>query len=534
MFRVFAIVLNTTNLVTQNFIQFMFIGIVSEHASDVTSSAVRVGALNAITQLLDAPQAQGVLRELLPAMGNLIHDKVEKVRLAVVQLLLKVKAIPNIKYYHIVPLEHLTARFIEEAKVRHPSKSIVAAALTSLMINSYFPENSNISANSTDLSSSRSSSNNKNTEPIRRALQFCTDEPEAAIVFYSHVSKYRSFASIVQLVIQLFRCLYASSKSEPKSHRNKTSVVTAAMKRRRHFSQTKAEDDDLSNAETTSPSPPIEVLATIAEVIRTLWESIGTKLQQNDKWNTFVMNEFSGPKFISIFTHYDNMAQSMSSGDDDTDTESLLIQEDCYRICSAIVSCAGRLPPASVISLASHIIKSIQHDIQFSMPYNTRTSNSTTYVSALMCNWDMTDQIVASFTWTIRSSLYKVISDAINPSLLGSPVAVMADSKKRRSGRSIISLKSRNVVDDGDTLAFPQLPTSVIVNVLNEIFVGADPGSASARDAILSSAKASDELAQLFQDGTKCMKRVLNPMESHALQVRYFDVKGNPSRPKSC
>ena len=462
-------------------------------------------------------------------MGNLIHDKVERVRLAVVQLLLKIKTIPNIKYYHIVPLEHLTARFIEEAKVRHPSKSVVAAALTSLMINSYFPEHSNTTTSTTvtdpssSTTSSSSNSTHKNTEPVRRALQFCTDEPEAAVVFYAHVSKYRSFTSIVQLVVQLFRCLYnttmSSSKSDSSSEQRRTSVLTAAMKRRRRLSQSKTQDDT-STTESTSPSPPIEVLATIAEVIRTLWESIATKLQQNDKWNTFVLDEFSGPKLTSIFSYYDNLAQTIST-DDDADTESLLTKEDCYRICSAIVSCAGRLPSESASGLTSNIIQSIQHEIQFSVPFNVHTSNSSSYVTALICNWDMTDKIVTSFASTIRSSLYKIVLDDTNQSfLLGSPIASKADSKKRRSGRSIATSKSRNTIDDGDTLTFPQLPASVVINVLNEIFVGADPCSASARDVILSSPKAVGDLEQLFHDGIKCLGILLDPIQSDAISVR--------------
>ena len=492
----------------------------------MTSSAVRIGAVNAITQLLDAPQSHGVLREILPAMGNLIHDKVERVRLAVVQLLLKIKTTPHIKYYHIVPLEHLTARFMEEANVRHPSKSIVAAALTSLMINSYFPDNSN---KVTSINSNAPG----NTEPIRRALQFCTDEPEAAIVFYSHVSKYRSFTSIVQLLIQLFRCLHntTTSTSEKSTQRAKASRVAAAMKRRRRFSRTKSpEDASISNdtstcdAETASQSPPIEVLATIAEVIRTLLESIKTKLQQNDEWNSFVTDEFPGSKLINIFTFYDNMAHNLSVtsiSDDDADTEVLLIQEDCYRICSAIVICAGCLSAQSGKLLAPSILKSIQHEAQFDVPCNVQINNSAAYITALIIYWGMADQIVAAFATTIRSSLYKKILDDTNASFLGSPTAVVVDSKKRRSGRSIVSSKSQNVANDGDNLTFPQLPASTIINVLDVILAGSDPNNALARDAILLSSKASEDLEQLFHDGFKCMERSLNQMDGRLVPVRF-------------
>ena len=501
----------------------ILLGIVSEHASDATSSAVRVGAVNAIKQLLDAPQSHGVLREILPAIGNLIHDKVEKVRLAVVQLLMKIKTIPNIKYYHIVPLEHLTARFIEEAKVRHPSKSLVAAALTSLMVNSYFPEHSNAISAGTAITEPSS-------EPIRRALQFCTDEPEAAIVFYSHVSKYRSFTSIVQLVIQLFRYLHdttATKASQQKRRRNKNSIVTATLKRRRRLSKSTPPDDASCSNDTTKgdAEPPIDVLATIAEVISTLWESISTKLQHNGEWNAFVMKEFSESKLTCIFTFYDDMAHTISltsPSDDDADTQLMLEQEDCYRICSAIVSCAGRLSSDSVKGLASRIITSIQHEAQINVPENECISNSSAYIAALISDWDMADQFVTSFASSIRSSLYKIVTDDTDPLLFGSPIAVSADSRKRRSGRSMVSSQTRNVADDGDMLATLHLPASTIVYVLNVILLGSDHKYLSARDAILSSTTATNNLERFLYDGVKCMERLLDATESRSTMVRIF------------
>jgi condensin-2 complex subunit G2 len=103
--------------------------VIAEHASDVSSSAVRVGAVHAVSTILDAEQSHAVLRALLPSLGNLIHDKVERVRLATVRLLAKIKGIPGIKYYHVVPVHHLLARLVKEGRPAENVCNPVASAL---------------------------------------------------------------------------------------------------------------------------------------------------------------------------------------------------------------------------------------------------------------------------------------------------------------------------------------------------------------------------------------------------------------------
>ena len=79
--------------------------IIVRHASDASSSAVRAAAVNAVTILLEEGKTHAVLRSLLPSVGNLIHDKVQKVRLAVVHMLLVIKRLRGIKYYNVVRVQ---------------------------------------------------------------------------------------------------------------------------------------------------------------------------------------------------------------------------------------------------------------------------------------------------------------------------------------------------------------------------------------------------------------------------------------------
>jgi len=60
--------------------------------------------------ILENPDSHGLLRSVMPFMKNMIHDNTERVRLAMVKLLLKVKTIRGLKFYEIVSQEYLHAR----------------------------------------------------------------------------------------------------------------------------------------------------------------------------------------------------------------------------------------------------------------------------------------------------------------------------------------------------------------------------------------------------------------------------------------
>ena len=72
------------------YIRSLLNAIVMQHASDASSALVRAQSINGITFLLEVPASHGVLRPLLPYIGNLIHDVTERVRLAVVKMLITV------------------------------------------------------------------------------------------------------------------------------------------------------------------------------------------------------------------------------------------------------------------------------------------------------------------------------------------------------------------------------------------------------------------------------------------------------------
>ena len=228
----------------------------AEHASDTSSSAVRAGAVNAVTLLLDAEESHAVLRALLPFVGNLIHDKVERVRLATVRMLLRVKRVSGIKYYHVVPVEHLIARLAEEGLPPSNPQGPVPSSLTELLLNSYCPQGPNVSG----------------ADQVKRTIAFLTTDPIAANVFYSNVASHLSVTSIAKLAAMLLRCLCAAVETDKAKM---AEIMAANGKKRRRYGKQQEEEageaDDNNNVLTAANTP---LMASLARTICCLWESV--------------------------------------------------------------------------------------------------------------------------------------------------------------------------------------------------------------------------------------------------------------------
>jgi hypothetical protein len=103
--------------------------------------------------------------EHLIRIGKLIHDNCSRNRIALLDLLLDIKDLPDIKFWDVVELHHLMYRLeIDQNDVK---KRIVALCLPS-----YFPENKSVDSQ------------------IARCLHFLENFPQAARLFYYHLPKY--------------------------------------------------------------------------------------------------------------------------------------------------------------------------------------------------------------------------------------------------------------------------------------------------------------------------------------------------------
>ena len=239
-----------------------------EHASDTSSADVRVNALISFTSLLEINETHAVLRALLPKLGNLIHDKVEKVRASCVRMLICIKNTPGIKYYHVVPVDHLVVRL--ELEGQKNKVNSVASLLSALMLNSYIPQNTD------------------GNQQLERAIKFLRNDPSAAKVFYANVHHHLELNQVSKLLVLLLRCLKTSMKNQNKEN-------------------TSIESNDRSQKKFCLS---ISVSADLAEVISCIWQSVEKDLLQDEDCKKFVNTEFTGRNLTSILSNFDCSLQN--------------------------------------------------------------------------------------------------------------------------------------------------------------------------------------------------------------------------------
>ncbi|DBA04993.1 TPA: hypothetical protein N0F65_006995 [Lagenidium giganteum] len=157
--------------------------LVVDLVNDVSSSAVRTAVFEAVQFILDNYNSHTVLKPLLPMLAPLINDRNERARAEFASLLVRVKSIRNLHFYDIVPVNDLLHRLVLDR-----DSALVSKHLVSLFLNSYFPQSVGGSSQ------------------VARCLALVKKNPEAAMVFYSHVAEHTSVGSVCKLAALLCRC----------------------------------------------------------------------------------------------------------------------------------------------------------------------------------------------------------------------------------------------------------------------------------------------------------------------------------------
>ena len=185
---------------------------------DVSCANVRLAVIVGLDEVLDQPMSHGVLGGLLPILANTIHDHSEKVRVAFIKLLCKVKDIKGMHFYDIVPVNHLIARLAEDATL-----PTVCVAMADLLLNSFYPQGDG--------------SKPSGPEQSKRCLKFIKDNVKAAVAFYGHFHKHVSVGSVSKLCVMLFSIIdQASSEGDALDEEDSNvahDVQAVRVKRRR-------------------------------------------------------------------------------------------------------------------------------------------------------------------------------------------------------------------------------------------------------------------------------------------------------------
>lgn len=447
--------------------------IVLEHSSDKSSAAVRVASVESVTILLGNDRSHGVLRALLPSIGNLIHDKAEKVRLSVARMLVRVKTIPGIRFYHVVPVDQLLTRLNVEAENHGAPCTVVAKELTALLLNSYFPQGENVSA----------------SEQLKRTLTFLLTSPNASAVFYANVTEYLEVEAVVRLILVLSNCLKSAVATDQVCEINDM----MQSKKRRHRKSSKSSDQKSDDA-SHNTSPPDQItaddttlMAGLSNTIDVLWKTTLPRLEKKTNFQSKKKLDkyFSGKEFdlVSVLSHFE---QKGIESEDQSER-----RVECFHTCSSLLNCAGRLDKSTANEVTSHVstvLDTVQKETSQSfVPFVS------SYLS-FMCSVGHVADVAAAIARSVVESFGNGDDHLLSPTFEGI-------NARRRSRRSLSKQSSIVLV--------PTFPPSIAWPVLDGILQGMNADTVQARDLILSSDTASSAILGAFQKGIQLTERIL-------------------------
>ncbi|XP_073693096.1 condensin-2 complex subunit G2 [Garra rufa] len=229
-------------------------------ANDTSSPDVRCSVFMCMSIILDNSLSHPLMEKLLPALKSSLHDSSEKVRVAFVGMLLKIKAVRAAKFWKVCSLEHLLARL--EMDSPPVSKRIV-----SLLFNSFFPVNQS------------------ETVWCERCVTLIQTNPGAARKFYQHAYLYTAPANIVKLMLVIRKCLNVCIQNAGDEEFATSNKENSTML-----------EDVLSVQDTAS-------MASLLEILVILWKSVQKSLMANQEAFKYTTSKFATvlPQYLKIF-----------------------------------------------------------------------------------------------------------------------------------------------------------------------------------------------------------------------------------------
>ncbi|NXN93041.1 CNDG2 protein, partial [Rhinopomastus cyanomelas] len=243
--------------------------IAGELACDVTSADVRCSVFKCLPTIMDNKLSHPLLDRLLPAVRNSLHDNSEKVRVAFVDMLLKVKATKAAKFWKICPMEHLLTRL--EMDSRPVSRRIV-----NLLFNSFFPINQ--------------------PEEVwcERCVRLIQMNPAAARKFYQYAYEYTAPTNIAKLMLAIRCCLNACiQKARNESLRDTDD----------EDGNDRSEKENTSVLDNVLSVNDVASMASLLEITVILWRSIQKALDHNQDAKDRAIKKFAAvlPEYFKVF-----------------------------------------------------------------------------------------------------------------------------------------------------------------------------------------------------------------------------------------
>lgn len=237
--------------------------VTGELAFDTSSADVRCSVFKCLPIILDNKLSHPLLEQLLPPLRYSLHDNSEKVRVAFVDLLLKIKAVRAAKFWKICPMEDILVRLEMDSRS-------VSRRLVSLIFNSFLPVNQ--------------------PEEVwcERCVTLIQMNRAAARKFYQYAHEHTASTNIAKLIHVIRHCLNACIQRTlqecPEAHKECEKENASVL------------DKTLSVSDTAS-------MAGLLEVIVILWKSIYRSLENNKEAKVYTINKFASvlPEYLKVF-----------------------------------------------------------------------------------------------------------------------------------------------------------------------------------------------------------------------------------------
>ncbi|XP_030881082.1 condensin-2 complex subunit G2 [Leptonychotes weddellii] len=235
--------------------------VTGELAFDTSSADVRCSVFKCLPIILDNKLSHPLLEQLLPALKYSLHDNSEKVRVAFVDMLLKVKAVRAAKFWKICPMEHILVRLESDSRP-------VSRRLVSLVFNSFLPVNQ--------------------PEEVwcERCVTLVQMNPAAARTFYRQAHEHTACTNIAKLIHVIRHCLNACIRRAMREH---------------HESHEEREKENVLD-KTLSVSD-VASMAGLLEIVVILWKSIHRSMENNKEARVYTINKFASvlPEYLKVF-----------------------------------------------------------------------------------------------------------------------------------------------------------------------------------------------------------------------------------------
>ncbi|KAM9712590.1 condensin-2 complex subunit G2 [Menidia menidia] len=230
--------------------------LVLELAADISSPDVRCSVFKCLTIVLDNPLSHPLMEKLLPSLKYSLHDNSEKVRIAFLDMLIKVKAARAAKFWDICNMDHLLARLAVDS----PS---VSRRIVDLLFKSFFPVNE------------------CEKEWCCRCVTLIQMNPMAARKFYQYAHRHTAPTNIIKLMLAIRRTLNGCIQVDC------------------DLTEINDSNKENSTAGAVPLGPDTAVVSSLLEVVVVLWRSVEKALKQNEE-----AHKYTTAKFGNVMAKY--------------------------------------------------------------------------------------------------------------------------------------------------------------------------------------------------------------------------------------